>query len=106
MKSQCDKVRDEAVGASKNEAYCEGRQRAFVSARFDEAPTRGFCGVRGGCSWCSWRSADVLRAGESRDDEHWGPAVWAHEGGSYAVGLGGGCGEIGGQLRCGLIQEL
>ena len=48
----------------------------------------------------------MLRAGESRDDEHWSPAVWAHEGGSYAVGPGGGCGEIGGQLRCGLIQEL
>ena len=41
----------------------------------------------------------MLRAGESRDDEHWGTAVWAHECGSYAVGPGGGRGEIGGQLR-------
>ncbi len=48
----------------------------------------------------------MLRAGEGRDDEHRGAAVSADEGGLNAVCLGGGCGEIGGQLRCGLIQQL
>jgi hypothetical protein len=46
MHSRVDKVRDEAVGSCQGEADCADRQRVFVSARLDEAPTGRLCAVR------------------------------------------------------------
>src|ERR1700674_3037239 len=77
-----------AVAACKNAGYPRQRPWAFVSAWFDEAPTRKVFGVSSGCSWRTrrWRrSADVLRSCESLDDEHRCAAVPAHEGGPDAV---------------------
>src|ERR1700674_5440253 len=77
-----------AVAACKNAGYPRQRPWAFVSAWFDEAPTRKVFGVSSGCSWRTRRrrrSADVLRSCESLDDEHRCAGVPAQEGGPDAV---------------------
>ncbi len=48
----------------------------------------------------------MVRACEGLDDEHRRTTVSTQERGLNGVRPGGCCGEIGAQLRCGMIQEL
>ena len=85
------------------------RQRPFASALIDAVLAEEWSvvsGVHSRWNTRTGRRADVLCAGEGRDDEHRRPAVPAHEGGSEGSACGVGFAGRGGNLGRGLMQEF